>query len=200
MEVCLYDNERDKELLQAPYKKLKKAEDLVNSNALLDEYVRLYKERYKGLPVFPASNTHLNMIKSFASAAGHKAYALLETFFEMSDPWYVQHGHSIDCLLNNISKVNAVFSQKTATKKLAGNINLHTFCDCCHKFMIAVVKANHNYDTPNKCEECEKSNAPLKRVTKEEIKKTAGTMFNVALEIPKENPANNGKVDSGASG
>lgn len=177
----MYDNEQ----LKNQYRRLQATEDLVNSNALLDLYVSLYKKKFKGEPIFPVSNEHLNMIKSFAKASGHKAYALLEHYFEMRDDWFQKQAYSISCLMNNLNKVNASFSQKAASYRPHGTVRLHTFCDCCWEYFDTEVPMAHNFDKTMTCPKCKETGAKPKRVSKEERNKTIQVLGAAFPELPK---------------
>jgi hypothetical protein len=180
----MYDNERDKEILQAPYKKIQAAEDLVNSNALLDLYVVLYKKKYKDEPLFGVNKEHLNLIRSFSKSAGHKSYGLLEHFFEMKDDWFHKQAHSLSCLMNNLGKVHASYSQKNAVARPAGTMRINTFCDACWGYFVLEAPGNYNFDKPKRCSDCIDNNVPLKRVTKEERAKAVKIISKSFPEIP----------------
>lgn len=180
----MYDNERDKELLERPYKKIQAAEDLVNSNALLDLYVTLYKKKYKAEPIFPVTREHLNLIKSFAQSTGPRAYGLLEHFFEMKDDWYHKQAHSLACLMNNLNKVNASYSQRVAAHKPSGLMHINTFCDACHAYFVLEVPMNHDMNKTRRCGPCTKENRPVKTTSKEERRIAVLQMGNAFPELP----------------
>lgn len=180
----MYDNEREKQLREAPYRKIAQAEELVNANALLDLYIALYKKKFRGEPIFPVSNEHLNMIKSFGRASGSKAYELLQHFFEMRDEWFQKQAYSIACLMNNLNKVNASYSQKAAAYRPSGTMQADVFCDHCWEDMVITVPMNHNFDKTNCCDKCKENRVPPKRVSQAERRKTILKLGAAFPELP----------------
>lgn len=167
-----------------PYVRLKETEDQITANNLLNLYITLYKQKFKGEPIFPTSKTHLTMLKNLVTSCGQRAYGIIEHYFEMKDEWFKQQAFSIDCLLNNLNKVNASYSEKVARTGFSGMLTVQTFCDACWGDCFITVKANHNFDTPHRCPECEKNNVPLKRVSLEERRNTILKLGAAFKELP----------------
>lgn len=184
----MYDSEseKDKRLREAPYRKVQAAENLVNSNALLDYYVLEYKKKFRNQPILPVDNSHLTTAKDIAKATGNRAYAIVEHYFTMDpDGWYSKNGYTIEFLKRNLAAVNTSLSKLTPRHNKSDTINVHTFCDCCWKDMIRVVRFDHNYDDPNRCENCIASGTPLKRVTKKERQQTVLKLGAVFPDLPR---------------
>lgn len=151
--------------------KMGQAHDLIESNALLDLYIKLYKKKYRGEPVFPVSNAHLTQIRDFKRNAKDKAYELLQHFFEMKDQWFENQAYSLDCLLKNLHKISASYSSRTGHVQKGIMIEIKFFCDACGLEFKKTLPAQTD---PTKhfarCEACEKKNAPQRRMPKEKIK------------------------------
>lgn len=157
-----------KDAMEAPYRKIAAAEEQIDSNALLDLYVELYKRKFYNEPIFPIHNGHFNQIKAFRKQAGERAYALLQHYFEMKDEWFHNQAYSLDCLLKNLNKVNAAYGQKAHVSELKDHISIPFHCDSCWHPFTLTVKANYDFNRLTRCVECEREKRPIKTVTKEE--------------------------------
>lgn len=186
MRHVMYDNEEQKRIMQAPYRKLAAVEELQDSNALLDLYVKLYKKKFRGEPIFPVSKAHLTQIKDFRKNAGDKAYELLQHYFEMKDEWFIKQAYSLDCLLRKIHIVAASYSQKVGKEQVpAGKERVIEFnCDSCWRPFMLPTSFKHDPDKQVRCPECERENKAPKRVTKEERARALGLCNNFVVDVP----------------
>ena len=167
------------------YKRIAAAEELVNSNALLDLYSRLYKKKYRGEPIFPVSNAHLTQIKDFSRAVGDKAHGIMQHYFEMKDDWFIKQAYSLDCLIKNIHKVSASYSQRTNREHLhAGKRENQVYCDACWEEFTLLCDMNHDWDRPIICDTCKQTGKKPKRLTKEERHRTILKLGNAFPEMP----------------
>lgn len=164
-----------------PYKKLAAAEDLLESNALLTQYIDLYKRKFKGVPIFPVNRAHLTTIKDFAKAAGPQAHAMIEHYFEMRDEWFIKQAYSLDCLLRNIQKVGASLSQSSSRRVNNAKMQINWGCDSCWKEFLLVVSIHYDFSKITRCKDCEEKNRPYVTVNKEE---RARFMSNIAKAFP----------------
>lgn len=155
------------------YTRIAAAEDLVEQNSLMQDYIVLYKKKFRGEPLVDVGRTHIAQIKHLKNTAKEKAHALLHHYFQMQDPWFIQQAYSLDCLIKNLHKVHASFSQRTTAHRDSSNVKMEIFCDACWKEFTYV--CSMQYDFLNKtvrCEECERENKPVKKVSKEQRRAT----------------------------
>lgn len=168
-----------------PYRKIKAAEDLIQENTLLDDYVRLYKKKFRGEPLVGVSRIHQAQIKHLVAISGDKAHHLLEHYFTMKDEWFIKQAYSLDCLIKNIHKVSADFSQRITRHKDSGKISIATTCDSCWKPFVLVCDLHFNYyDRPSRCPECEKENKPIRYASAAEKKRLTNKIGASFPEMP----------------
>lgn len=178
------ENNDDDEFLKS-YRKVAAAEELIETNTLLELYSTLYKKKYKGEPIFPFNKYHLQQIKDFKRATGEKAYYILQHYFTMRDPWFESQAYSVECLIKNLNRINADFSSKNSIHTPSGYMEIDFYCDACWvKFLL---KAPMSWDLTTRfirCPDCEKEDRPLKRVSKEERRNTILKLGAAFPELP----------------
>lgn len=116
-----------------PYRKIQAAEELIESNSLLNHYITCYKKKYRTDPVFSLDNAHLTTIKDIQKMGKNKAFQLVEHFFQIDpDGWFSRNGHSLKCLKGSLHQVNSSLGKKMPapdSNDLA--IQLHYACTKC---------------------------------------------------------------------
>lgn len=157
--------------LHKPYLKLKTITDQQEQNFLIEVFSSHWKLKFKGIPIFPVSNFHFTQMKDFRRAAGPNAALLIEHYFSMKDEWFSKQAYSLDCLIKNVNKVNASFSQhqhaRSQANMLAPSIN-PMFCESCWKELHITVPLDFDFNKAVRCEECRDRDRPFKRVTRAE--------------------------------
>ena len=176
-------NERDQEILNAPYKKIRAAEDLQESNYLLTVYRALYKNKFRNEPIFPLSNSHLTQIKDFRRLVGDQAQFVMEHYFTMKDDWFIKQQYSLDCLLKNINKVNGSYSSATRLTRSTNEISINWFCDSCWKPFVLTVSMQYDFDKLTRCNECTAENKPWKRVDRNTKARTLKTINSFVKDV-----------------
>lgn len=168
------------------YKRIAAAEDLVQSNALLDLYISLYKKKYRGEPIFPVSRAHHTQIKDFARNAGDKAHGIMQFYFEMKDEWFIKQAYSLDCLLKNLHRIAAEYSQRTGTaQKLKGKLKIQFHCDACWQEFTLICAPEYDFlNVLVRCEPCTTANKPLKKISKEERRATILKLGSAFPDVP----------------
>lgn len=169
------------------YRRIAAAEDLIESNALLELYVRLYKKKYRGEPLFHVNNVHLTQIKDFKKHAKEHAYGIMQHYFEMRDDWFIKQAYSLDCLIKNLHRVSADYTSRTTVHRQKGQVELEFFCDACWKPFNLICDLNYNFlNNPVRCPECKTLNAPLRRVNPADRRKTSIQVGQAFPDVPDE--------------
>ena len=166
--------------LKAPYRKLQAVEDQIELNWILEVYTGYFKQKFKGMPIFPVDNIQFKWAKDLKKLCGMKAAEIIEHYFSMKDEWFIKQAYSLECLVKNINKVNASFSQNSHLRQSHNQITIAVFCDACWKEFPLTVSINHDFNHPHKCPDCVIKNRPLKRVEREKrlkIVKALGAAF-----------------------
>ncbi len=169
------------------YRKLAAVEDKIQQDSLLELYVMLYKDKYKNEPIFPVDNKQYKFVKELRQQVGdEKARTFLHSYFEIRDDWFSKQHHSLECLLKNINKVALFASKRSDTNKLRGKLKMQFHCDSCWCEFTLICEPDFDYcNKLVRCPECEGANKPLKRVSKEERRKTILKLGMMFPEMPK---------------
>ena len=117
--------------LKAPYRKLQAVEDQIELNWILEVYTGYFKQKFKGMPIFPVDNIQFKWAKDLKKLCGMKAAEIIEHYFSMKDEWFIKQAYSLECLVKNINKVNASFSQNSHLRQSHNQITVPVFCDAC---------------------------------------------------------------------
>lgn len=168
-----------------PYRKIAAAEELIEEGSLMQDYVALYKKKFRGEPLVDVGRVQIAQIKHLKSVARDRALALLHHYFTMNDPWFIQQAYSLECLIKNLHKVHASFSQRTTHHKDSGKIELQFHCDACWKEFTLV--CDMHFDLLNKmvrCPPCEMENKPLKTVSKQNRRTVSQTLGSAFPKMP----------------
>ncbi len=170
----------DEDSWNNPYKKLQAVEDQIEEGSLMQSYVDLYRKKFRGEPLIDVNKVSIAQVKHLKSVAKDKAHALLHHYFEMRDDWFVKQAYSLDCLIKNLNKVNASYSQRTTNHKDSGKIQVQFSCDSCSREFTLVCDMHYNLvNKRTRCIDCERDDKPGKVVTKEKKYAAArtGTIF-----------------------
>jgi hypothetical protein len=151
------------------YKRIAAADDLIQEGALMQDYIALYKKKYRGEPLVDVNRVQIAQIRHLKTLAKDKAHALLHHYFTMSDSWFIQQAYSLDCLIKNLHKVHADFSKKATVHRDSGKIARQFLCEACEKeFTLATDLHADISKKLVRCEACEKENRPMKTYTRAE--------------------------------
>lgn len=156
------------------YRRLDAVEELSNRSALLELYARLYKEKFRLEPIFPSTNAHEAQLKALQKAVGaDKAYALIQTFFEIRDTFFEKQQYSLECLMKNLNRVNVEAQRKHGEERLKGKLSMEFHCDACWTPFELICEPTYDYiNKLVRCEPCKTESKQLKRVSKEERRAT----------------------------
>lgn len=156
------------------YKRIAAAEDVVEQNTLLDEYIRCYKNKYRGEPIFSVDNIHFRHIKTIRQSAKEKSRALINHFFAMKDDWFEKQAYSLDCLVKNLHRVNSDYSNRIEPqRKMQGKLKMQFHCDACWQEFTLICAPEYDFlNVLVRCEPCTAANRPLKKISKEERRAT----------------------------
>lgn len=170
-----------------PYRKIAAAEELLEQNSLLTIYIEFYKKKFRGEPIFPVDKIHFKHIKEIRSTAKERAYALIQHFFTMKDEWFVKQAYSLECLAKNLHKVNADYSQRVEpAHKMQGKLKMQFYCEACWVEFTLICEPGFDFiNGLVRCEKCTQLNQPLKRVSKEERRRTILKLGAAFPEVPK---------------
>lgn len=154
---------------EKPYRKVLQREEQLEQETLIQQYKDLYKKKYRQDVIFHPSNVHFKHLKELRQQVGDKASHYLYAFFEIREDWFMKQNHSLKCLLDNINKV-AIHVEKSFQKKieLKEKRLVNHFCEACFKDLKLEVAMDFSFDDGKviRCEDCLKSNKPLKKVDK----------------------------------
>lgn len=168
-----------------PYRRIAAAEESLERNALLDYYVKLYKQKYRAEPIFPITAVTQTQIKDLQRIMKDKAYATLTAYFQISDKWFEQQQYSLDCLLKNLSKVNVQIQKLDNTQKLKGKLKMQFHCDSCWQEFTLICAPDYDFlNVLVRCEPCTAANRPLKKISKEERRATVLKLGNAFPDVP----------------
>lgn len=171
---------------EKPYRKIAAAEEQLERGALLDYYVKLYKQRYRAEPIFPVTAVTQTQIKDLQRIMKDKAYDTLTAYFKMKDDWFEKQHFSLDCLLKNLSKVNVQVTKAQGVAKAQGKISIQIYCDSCWNEFNLICDMHFDFlNKPVRCEPCYAQDAPLKRVSKQERHGTITRLGSAFPEMPK---------------
>lgn len=148
-----------------PYEKVFKKEETLELQSLLDQYRKLYREKYKQEIIFHPSNTHKQHLVDLRKLVGDKASQYLYEYFNMREDWFMKHNHSLKVLLDNINKIS-IQVEKKFQKKIESKEKrlIDYFCESCWKDIQKEVPMDFSFDGKLiRCEECEKENRSLKK-------------------------------------
>lgn len=168
-----------------PYRKLIAANDKIEDETLMQEYIHLYKQKFRGQPLFDVNRVHLAQIKHFRSLTKENAHALLNHYFTIKDPWFENQAYSIGCLISNLQKVSASFTQKTTVRKDTGKLMMEFGCDSCGIQFTMIEDLNADYSKIIRCEKCVKENRPVLKTTPEQRRASNLKLGTVTPEFPK---------------
>lgn len=104
-------NELDKEILEAPYRKLQAAEDLSEQNYLMQVYANCYQATYKSKYIPALGHVDRTAIQDIRRMLPDKAAQVIEHYFKMKERWFVEMRHSLEVLKRNLNKVYSDYEQ-----------------------------------------------------------------------------------------
>lgn len=167
-----------------PYQKIAAAQELIEESSLMQSYIDLYRKKFRGEPLVGVNSVHLAQVKHLKNTAKDRAHALLHHYFEMKDEWFIKQAYSLDCLIKNLHKVNASYSQRTTHHKDSGMIQLQFGCDSCGREFTLVCDMHYNLvNKRTRCVDCEREDKPGRVITAEE-KKAAAKTGGIFPEMP----------------
>lgn len=169
------------------YRRLAAVEEQQEISAIIDGYADLYRRRYK-VPFLPLNGAvHARQLKDFRMAAKDRAYELLNLYFESGDDWFVKQTHSVECLLKNLNKLNALSLNRAGNRKLKDSLRIPFYCDACWDLFDLVCEPTFDFlNVLVRCPFCAAAKKPLRRISKEERISVINTLKSTFPALPKE--------------
>ncbi len=156
--------------LEAPYRKIKAAEEQIEYNFLLNVYAEGFRRKFFGPPVYPTNNSHFTTIKDIKKACGDRAMEIIQHYFEMPDPvgWFSKQGYSLHELHRSLNRVNASFHKKQGPKNTGTGVLEKFYCDACWEPFSLTHPMTFEHRQLIRCEKCTTENKPRKIATPQE--------------------------------
>lgn len=149
-------DELDKEILEAPYRRMKSLEDKSEQDYLLKVYENSYQAKYKTRYIPALGHVDRTIIADIKRMIPDKAAQVIEHYFKLNDKYFVEMRHSLEVLKRNLNKVFSELERQEHRPKFA-NVGLWTWevCDKCRKSFKA--KLDTSVDIQTICEQCLKN-------------------------------------------
>lgn len=122
---------------------------------LLDHYSREYHRRYKKEPLKSTNGTDQTAIRDIVKRVGAaRARTLITKYLSMNDKWFMQKGHDLFTLKNQLEAVHAAAGgeePKASPERIWVVVNMS--CDECGRYSMITMPADE-MDKRQLCNEC----------------------------------------------
>lgn len=149
-------DELDKEILEAPYRKLQAIEDHSEHSYLLKLYQNCFENTYKSRYISNSIANDRTLIEDIKRMVPDKAAQIIEHYFKMKDDWFKKTSHSLETLKRNINAVNADLEKRSVSRPVGTiTINVLVTCDECFKhFELWAKPESLDSDKKRLCKAC----------------------------------------------